>query len=185
MNYPNRLPAIDESQWDVLQKEQAEEMISGPRGQLLPPFEPLLRSPNMMKHVQRLGEYLRYSSAIGSRLTELAILMTARHWNQAVEWSIHAPLAIAQGINPVDVECINQKIMPTSLQPDEKVIYQFCTELHQNKEIHDTTWQSTVNLFGEKGVIDLIGINGYYTFLSMVMNSAQTPAPETGFQLML
>lgn len=183
MNYPNRMPALNESEWDSAQKEQIQEMTSGPRGRVLPPFEPLLRSPEMLKHAQRLGEYLRYSSAIGPRLTELAILMTARHWNQSVEWSIHAPLAIAQGIKAVDVESINKKIEPTSLQADERLIYQFCTELHENKCVDDATWKSAITLFGEKGVIDLIGVNGYYTFLSMVMNAAQTPEVDTGFKL--
>ena len=78
----NRLPPLAEHEWDDQQRVLAEEIINGPRGALLPPFEPLLRSPELMAHAQRMGEYLRYRSALGQRLSELAILMTARHWSQ-------------------------------------------------------------------------------------------------------
>ncbi|PLM52217.1 carboxymuconolactone decarboxylase, partial [Klebsiella michiganensis] len=76
----NRLPALSEQQWSDEQRQLAEEIINGPRGALLPPFEPLLRSPELMAHAQRMGEYLRYRSALGQRLSELAILLTACHW---------------------------------------------------------------------------------------------------------
>ena len=91
----NRLPPLKTDEWDDEQRALAEEIINGPRGSLLPPFEPLLRSPELMAHAQRMGEYLRYRSALGQRLSELAILMTARHWSQPVEWAIHAPIALS------------------------------------------------------------------------------------------
>ena len=78
----NRLPPLAEQEWDERQRQLAEEIINGPRGALLPPFEPLLRSPELMAHAQRMGEYLRYRSALGQRLSELAILLTARHWSR-------------------------------------------------------------------------------------------------------
>lgn len=105
----NRLPPLKTDEWDDEQRALAEEIINGPRGSLLPPFEPLLRSPELMAHAQRMGEYLRYRSALGQRLSELAILMTARHWSQPVEWAIHAPIAREKGISSSAVQAINEK----------------------------------------------------------------------------
>lgn len=86
----DRLPSLSPDQWTDAQREAAAAIVNGPRGALYGPFVPLLHSPELMGHAQRLGEYLRYRSAIGTRLTELAILVTARAWNQQVEWAIHA-----------------------------------------------------------------------------------------------
>ncbi|ADU68462.1 carboxymuconolactone decarboxylase family protein [Pantoea sp. At-9b] len=175
----NRLPPLAEQQWSDEQRQLAEEIINGPRGALLPPFEPLLRSPELMAHAQRMGEYLRYRSALGQRLSELAILLTARHWSQPVEWAIHAPIAREKGISAHAVEAINAQRLPDDLQDDEWVVYHFCQQLHQQKKVNDDIWQQAITLWGEKGVVDLIGINGYYSFLSMIMNGAQTPVPDT------
>ncbi|EIY5105542.1 TPA: carboxymuconolactone decarboxylase family protein [Klebsiella quasipneumoniae subsp. similipneumoniae] len=179
----NRLPPLAEQEWDVQQRQLAEEIINGPRGALLPPFEPLLRSPELMAHAQRMGEYLRYRSALGQRLSELAILLTARHWSQPVEWAIHAPIAREKGIAAAAVQAIKERRRPVDLRPDEQTVYDFCQQLHQQQKVSDETWQQAIELWGEKGVVDLIGINGYYSFLSMVMNCAQTPAPATSDSL--
>ncbi len=127
----NRLPALSEQQWSDEQRQLAEEIINGPRGALLPPFEPLLRSPELMAHAQRMGEYLRYRSALGQRLSELAILLTARHWSQPVEWAIHAPIAREKGIPAQAVQAINEWRQPETLAADEWVVYHFCQQLHQ------------------------------------------------------
>lgn len=180
----NRLPLLPEQVWDEEQRAQVMAVIQGPRGALLPPFEPLLHSPALMASAQQMGAYLRYNSATGPRLSELAILLTARHWSQPVEWAIHAPVAIKQGISTETVEAINQRVTPEDMPADEEVVYRFCQELHQCQQVSDDVWQQAVALLSEKGVVDLIGINGYYSFLSMVMNSARTPAPDTGFILL-
>ncbi|MCF9047280.1 carboxymuconolactone decarboxylase family protein [Acinetobacter nectaris] len=179
----NRMLPLDKSKWTSEQETEAQKIIDGPRGKLLPPFEPLLRSPKLMQHVQSLGEYLRYSSAIGQRLTELAILVTARNWDQAVEWSIHAPLAIQEGINPSDIESINNNTQPKYLKQDELAIYHFCQDLHKNKCVSDNNWNNAINFFGEKGTIDLIAINGYYTLLAMIMNASQTSNKKSEYNL--
>lgn len=175
----NRLPALQPSEWSEEQRVLAQEIINGPRGALLPPFEPLLRSPELMAHAQRMGEYLRYRSALGQRLSELAILITARHWSQPVEWAIHAPIAREKGITADAVQAINENRQPDNLQADEQVVYRFCQQLHQQKKVSDAVWEEAIALWGEKGTVDLIAINGYYAFLSMIMNGAQTPMPAT------
>ena len=94
----DRLPPIPEAQWSHEQKREAQAVIDGPRGALISPFIPLLRSPELMGHAQRMGEYLRYRSTLVLRLSELAILITARQWSQQVEWAIHAPIAQKAGV---------------------------------------------------------------------------------------
>jgi 4-carboxymuconolactone decarboxylase len=175
----DRLPPIAEALWTDEQRRCATEIIEGPRGALLPPFVPLLRSPELMTHAQRMGEYLRYRSVIGQRLSELAILITARQWSQEVEWAIHAPIALAAGVSAETIQALAEGRRPVEMSTDESLVYDFSTELHQNRCLSDGTWAGAVQRFGEQGVVDLIGINGYYAFLSMVMNGACTPPPAT------
>jgi 4-carboxymuconolactone decarboxylase len=173
----DRLPPLVPEQWTDAQRQEAEPIIRGPRGALIAPFVPLLRSPELMGHAQRMGEYLRYRSALGARLSELAILVTARQWSQPVEWAIHAPIAIEQGIKPESVEAIAERRRPLQMTEDEALVHDFCIELHRDHGISDGTWAGAVQRLGEQGVVDLIGISGYYTFLSMLMNAARTPVP--------
>lgn len=175
----DRLPPIPASDWTPEQRRLAQPIIDGPRGALISPFVPMLRSPELMDHAQRMGEYLRYRSSIGLRLSELAICITARQWSQQVEWAIHAPIAEREGIAPEALADIAQGRAPSALQPDETVVYAFCTELHRNHGVSDATWQQAIALWGEQGTVDLIGVNGYYTFLSMLMNSARTTVPPS------
>jgi 4-carboxymuconolactone decarboxylase len=175
----DRLPPIPPENWTDAQQRFAREIIEGPRGALISPFIPLLRSPELMSHAQRMGEYLRYRSALGLRLSELAILIVARHWSQDVEWAIHEPIARREGISAETVEAISLRRKPLNLPEDEAVVYEFCLQLNESKKVEDCTWNQAVHMFGEQGAVDLVGINGYYTLLAMVMNAAQTPPPPT------
>lgn len=175
----DRLPPIPPELWNDEQRRYAQEIVDGPRGALIAPFVPLLRSPELMGHAQRMGEYLRYRSTLDQRLSELAILVTARQWSQQVEWAIHAPIAVRTGIAAETVEAIAHGVRPTGMRPDEATIHDFCIELHRDQAVSDAIWADAMQQFGEQGVVDLLGINGYYTFLSMLMNAARTPAPES------
>lgn len=175
----DRLPPIHPDAWTPAQRAEAQEIINGPRGKLITPFIPLIRSPELMGHCQRMGEYLRYRSSIGLRLSELAILLTARFWNQSAEWAIHAPIALEQGIDPLTVDAILDGREPVDLPPDEALVFRFCQELHATKTVSDAVWEQSIQLLGEQGTIDLIGVNGYYAMLAMVMNAAHTPAPAS------
>jgi 4-carboxymuconolactone decarboxylase len=161
------------------QRAAAQAVIDGPRGAVYGPFIPLLRSPELMECAQRMGEYLRYRSAIGTRLSELAILVTARQWDQQVEWAIHVPIAQRTGIGADVIDAVSRRVRPQAMLVDEAVVHDFCIELHETKRVSDATYTEALALFGEKGVVDLMGINGYYTLLAMVMNAAQTPAPPS------
>ena len=173
----DRLPPIPPAQLTEAQRRAAQAVIAGPRGALYGPFVPLLRSPELLENAQRMGEYLRYRSAIGVRLSELVILVTARQWNQAVEWAIHAPIAAQVGLPAQVIEAISRRERPDNMLMDEAVVHDFCIELHQNKQVSDQTYGQALALFGEQGVVDLMGLNGYYTFLAMVMNTARTEMP--------
>ena len=173
----DRLPPLAPATWTEAQRVCADEIIQGPRGALIEPFVPLLRSPELCTHVQRTGEYLRYRSAIGLRLSELAILVTACHWRQQVEWSIHAPIAMREGIAPEVVEALAAGRRPDYQRADEALVHDFTQESLHERRVSDTTWASTREVLGEQGVVDLLGIVGYYTMLSIVMNAAQTPPP--------
>ena len=176
----DRLPPLPPDRWSDAQRREAEEVIRGPRGGLVSPFVPLLRSPELMGHAQRMGEYLRYRSAIGLRLSELAILITAHAWSQPVEWAIHAPIALREGISADTIAAIEQGRRPSALADDEAVVYDFSIELQRDRAVSDSTWQRSIGCFGEHGTVDLIAINGYYTLLAMVMNAARTAVPAPG-----
>ncbi|MGD1153216.1 MAG: carboxymuconolactone decarboxylase family protein [Syntrophales bacterium] len=174
----DRMPAIPLEKMTDLQKKYAEEIIKGPRGALYGPFVPLIRSPELMDRAQRVGEYLRYKSAIGTKLSELVILITARQWTQQVEWAIHESIAIKSGIKAEVVRAIGDGRYPAGMSEDEQIVYDFCTELHVNKSVADATYERAVKRFGEHGVMDILGINGYYTFLAMIMNGTRTAVPD-------
>ncbi len=179
-----RLGPIPDHELNDAQRAAAQEIAAGPRGAVYGPFVPLLRSPELMRHAQRMGEYLRYRSAIGVRLSELAILVTARQWDQQVEWAIHAPIAAQVGIASSVITAIAARQRPAEMLVDEAVVHDFCTQLHEHKAVSDRVYADALALFGEQGVVDLIGINGYYSFLAMVMNTARTAVPEEGARRM-
>jgi 4-carboxymuconolactone decarboxylase len=171
---PDRLPPIAPEHWTDAQRKEAEAMIAGPRGAVVAPFVPLLRSPELAGHVQRLGAHVRYRSSIGVRLTELAILVTASEWQQPVEWAIHAPIAEREGVPRAVIKALAQRERPASMADDEAAVYEMCVELHRERRITDVTWAKALALFGEQGVVDLMAVNGYYALLAMVMNGAHT-----------
>jgi 4-carboxymuconolactone decarboxylase len=175
----DRLGPIPFAHMSASQQVAAQAVIDGPRGALYGPFVPLIRSPELMAAAQRMGEYLRYRSAIGTRLSELAILVTARQWSQPVEWAIHEPIAREAGIADGIIAAIAARTRPDGMAPDEALVHDFCIMLHQRQRIDDATYAAALALFGEHGVVDLIGINGYYTLLAMVMNAAQTAVPAS------
>jgi 4-carboxymuconolactone decarboxylase len=131
-----------------------------------------------MTNAQKLGEYLRYHSSIGKPLSELAVLITARAWSQDYEWFLHQPIAVKAGIRQEITDAIRDGCRPENMSEDETIVYDFSTELHENRSVSDTTYDRAKRRFGAQGVIDLIGTNGYYTFLAMQLNANRMPLPE-------
>jgi 4-carboxymuconolactone decarboxylase len=174
----DRMPPISLDKMNDLQKKYAEEIIKGPRGALYGPFIPLIRSPELMDRSQRIGEYLRYKSAIGTKLTEFVIMIVARQWTQQVIWAIHEPIVLKEGVKPEIIQAIADGRRPIGMSDDEEMLYNFCMELHTNKSITDVTYDKVLKRFGEQGVIDTLGINGYYSMIAMVMNATRTAVPD-------
>ena len=171
-----RLPpprTLDEAQAAAVKAFEASRG-RGPFG----PFATLLHSPELMARCEAMGEYLRYRTALEPRLSELAILVVARHWNQPVEWAIHQPIALQAGV-PEDVaDAIGRGDRPKTLRPDETALYNFCRELCRTRTVGEAAYQAALEHFGARGVIDLTGICGYYALLAGVMNVAGTEAPS-------
>ena len=173
----DRMPPIPADKMTEAQKKAAAEIIAGPRGQLVGPFIPLLRSPEFMSRLQKTGEYLRYNSKLGSRLNEFVILVTARLWTQQFEWVTHEPLALKAGVKREIIDAVRAGRRPAGMDADQEIAYDFLMELHHNQSVSDETYGRTVGKFGEQGVIDLVGVTGYYSMLAMIMNVARTPLP--------
>ena len=179
MTQSPRFKPLTESSMTEAQRKAVAELASGPRGRLNPggPNSVLVRSPDLMSRTQKVGEYLRYGSSLPTRLNEFAILVTARQWSAQLEWVAHHPLAIKAGLDPAVAADLARGKRPAAMNDDEAAVYQFCTELHAKKAVSDATFQAVADRFGERGVIDLIGVTGYYTLMAMVINVAREPLP--------
>jgi 4-carboxymuconolactone decarboxylase len=171
-----RLPPIPDDQLTAEQKAAIKEMVAGKRGAVIGPFIATLRSPELTRRLQRLGEYLRYDAALPEKLREMAILLTAREWTQGFEWETHAPLAAKAGLNPDTIAAIADARLPGTMDAAESLVYDVFTELYRDHAVTDATYAAAVNAFGEQGVVDLIAIIGYYTTLAMVLNVAGSEA---------
>lgn len=134
------------------------------------PFVALLKSPELLTRVSALGEYLRYRSALPPRLSEFVILITAAHWQQKYEWDLHAPIALKAGLTQFILDGLAAGQRPDGLAEDEAALYDFCRALHNGGRQAEAARVRAVQAVGEQGVIDAIGICGYYAMLAMVLN---------------
>jgi 4-carboxymuconolactone decarboxylase len=168
-----RLPTIPTDQYTADQKKAAEEFLTARNIPVFGPFEPMMHSPEVMNLARSMGDYLRYHSSIGNTLSELIILITARDWSQDYEWYVHYPIALKAGISKSIANAIADGRRPTEMSADEEIVYDFTTEILKNKRISDATFQRAEGRFGKKGVVDMVAIAGYYTFLAMQLNMAR------------
>src|SRR5262245_48591022 len=175
---PERMPEIPEAKMTEEQKKAAAELKAGPRGEVKGPFVAFLRSPELMRRVQKVGEYLRFVCPIDKRLGEFAAIIGARAWSQQFEWWAHYRQALAAGLKREIADAVAEGRRPTGMAQDEEILYDFLTELINTKGVCDATYARAVGQFGEQNLIDLIGVVGYYTLLAMVMNVARTGVPE-------
>jgi 4-carboxymuconolactone decarboxylase len=160
------------------QRQAVAEIIAGPRKAFIGPFVPMVRSPEFMLRAQAVGEYIRFLTPLDKRINEMAAIMGARLWTQQYEWEAHYRQAIEAGLKPAIADAIAEGRRPMGLAEDEEILYDFLTELFTNKSVSDPTYARAKSKFGEQGVIDILGVVGYYTLLAMIMNVARTPVPE-------
>src|ERR1041385_8339710 len=171
-------PIPAEKMTDAQKKAAAD--FTAARGTLTAPWNVLLRSPELMGRVRGLSDYVRFNSALPPRLSEFVILITARQWSQAYEWAAHFPLAVKGGLNPEIGKAIGDGRRPHGMAEDEEAMYDFCTELLQNRSVSDTSYGRAVAKFGEQGILDAIGLMGHYSLIGMVLNTARTPVEPGG-----
>jgi 4-carboxymuconolactone decarboxylase len=174
----DRMPAIAAAEMSPAQTAAMDEIAAGPRGRIGGPFIPLMRSPELMNRLQKVGEYLRFQNAMGLRNSEFAVLVVARHWGQPIEWAIHRPIAEREGVLPATCDAIAEGRRPDAMTADETLIYDALEELRNNRSLSDLTYERARQRFGEHGVIDLVAHYGYYSLLAMTMNVARTALPE-------
>jgi 4-carboxymuconolactone decarboxylase len=172
-----RFPELTFEQMTPEQRKAAEAITSGPRGRLAGPMNAWLRSPDLADRFQRVGEYIRFKSSIPTHLNEFAILITAREWTAQFEWYAHHKMAMDAGLNPALAEAVAEGRRPADMQEDERIVYDFCTELYRDKNVSDKTYSDAKARFGEQGIVDLIGASGYYTAVSMTLNVANVGLP--------
>jgi 4-carboxymuconolactone decarboxylase len=187
-----RFKVLTQEEMTPAQKELVEAIRSGPRasvagsaanaggGTVGSPFNVFLRSPEMGDSLQKVGSYIRFKSSLGMRLNELAILIVARQWSAQYEWHAHHRLALQAGLDPKIAEDIAQGRRPAGMKADEETVYDFCRELLETKQVSDATYKAALDRFGERGIMDLIGVAGYYTLVAMVLNVDRTPIPGDG-----
>lgn len=175
-----RFPELTLEKMTPEQRPVAEAIMSGPRKGLAGPFNAWLRSPILADRLQKVGEYLRFNTSLDKRINEMAIIMTAQHWGSQYEWYAHAPLALKAGLDPVIVEAIGAGRRPDNMKEDEEIVWEFTTQLRRDHSVNDATYARAVAKFGENGVMDLIGVNGYYDLVSMTLNVAKVYPPAGG-----
>ncbi|MBC8022781.1 MAG: carboxymuconolactone decarboxylase family protein [Burkholderiales bacterium] len=174
-----RMPPMETSRMTEAQRKAAADLIAGPRKAVVGPFIALLRSPELLDRMQRVGEYLRFHNAIPQKLVELAILATARHVDNAFEWVLHQPLAMKEGVAHETIGAINAGKRPAAMPEDEAAVLDFVRELLETSFVSDAAYDRVAKLFGEQGVVDLTGTVGYFVAVCYVMNVAGTPPPAS------
>jgi len=176
-----RLPELTEDRLDGAQRALLESMRAGPRGarvRLGGPFGVYMHAPQYGELTQQLGAFVRFKTSLEPRLSEFAILCTARMWRAQYEWHAHAPIAEKAGVKPEAIRDIKAGRTPKKAAKDERAIFDFVQELYKKRRVSDRTYKRVQGFVGDKGMVELVGILGYYTGVSMVLNIFNVPLPD-------
>lgn len=173
-----RLGPMHEAAMSAAQKAAVTAFTAGRGYPPLGPFWVLLRSPEVMLRTKALGDYLRLGNSLPKAISELAIIYTARQWSQQFEWLHHAQFARDAGLADEIIAAIADGRRPAAMSEMEAAAYDLAAELQHTHRVSDATYARAIAAFGEQGVVDLVGVQGYYTMLAMVMNVARTALPE-------
>lgn len=174
----NRFKPLTYDEMTPAQKAMVEHLIAGPRGGVNGPFNVLLRSPEIGDLGQEFGGAARFKSSLPQRLYELAILVTARYWTAQYEWQAHHRSALQAGLSASICDAIAEGRRPPSMQKDEEAVYNFVSELLNTKQVSDATFNAAKTAFGERGIVDIIAVTGWYNIVSMMLNVDRYPVNE-------
>jgi 4-carboxymuconolactone decarboxylase len=177
---PPRLPAIPDDKRTPDQRALIEAIHSGPRGkstEIRGPFAVFLHSPPYGQLAQQLGGYCRLGTSVPPRLSEFAILVTAKLWRAQYEWFAHALHAERAGVAPKTISDLRAGRVPKAAPKDERAIYDFIKELYRSKRVSDRTYRRVHALLGDAGMVEFVGILGYYVLVAMSLNVFRMPPP--------
>ncbi|SIT12722.1 carboxymuconolactone decarboxylase family protein [Achromobacter sp. MFA1 R4] len=174
----SRIPLPDPDSMTDDQKRVYEQIISGPRGRLVGPLRAALHSPELAERWQALGALLRFGTSLPPRVSELAIVVTARRWNSQIEWHIHAQAARAAGIADAVLDAIQARATPVFDNRDDEVVYEFARQLQETGQVEPALYAQAVERWAAVGVVELTAVIGYYTMVSMTLNAHEIPMPD-------
>jgi len=172
-----RLKLLSPGEMNADQKQTYDESIASKRGRPPPPMMAWLNSPEMARHATRLGAVLRFDTQFPAKLSEIAILVTARHWTSHYEWYAHKRLALNAGMDPRIIEDIRDRRTPHFDDPKGQMIYDLAKSLHEGHGVSKTLYDEAVKVIGERGIVEIIGLCGYYTMVSMTLNTFEFELP--------
>ncbi len=172
-----RLTKIDSADMTPAQLAVRDAATAGKRGTLPPPAECWLHSPEMAQRAQHLGEFVRYDTSLPPALNEMAILITGRFWNSHYEWFAHRRIAEKAGLSPTIIDAIRENRTPVFDDPAAHAIYDYVITLHRTRQVSQAQHDAVVAAFGQRGVVELVGVCGYYTLISMTLNAFEVPLP--------
>ncbi|MES2564555.1 MAG: carboxymuconolactone decarboxylase family protein [Pseudomonadota bacterium] len=172
---PERMPPIPLNKLTEAQREVGVEIAAGPRGSVRGPFVPMMRSPGLASGMQQLGEFIRFECALDKRVSALAVLMIARQWTNQYIWDGHTPQAREAGISQTLIDAIAEGWRPGEMSDLEALTYDFITEVYAYRSVSDVTYEKAIALLGEQGLVELMGVAGYFSINAMIMNVARTP----------
>jgi 4-carboxymuconolactone decarboxylase len=173
-----RIPLPSAEEMTPQQRRVYDQVIAGPRGQVVGPLRAVIHSPELAERWSRMGEYLRYSTCLPRKLNELAILITGRRWNAQIEFHVHAEAARAAGLKPAAIEAIRAGQPPVFAEEAEHETYEFAREIQQTGRVTETTYRAVERRWGARGVVELTALIGYYTMVSMTLNAHEIPLPR-------
>ena len=174
---PDRLPPIPRDKLTDAQRTAADAFQAERKQEIFGPFVALNRSPQLMTLAAKMGHYLRFGNSLPRDVSEFAILLVARRWSQQYEWYVHAADARKVGVAEAIIQAVADGRRPEGMNEGMEIVYDFSTELHDFHSVTDRTYARMVAAYGEQGMMDLVGLTGYYSLISMVLNVGRTPLP--------
>ena len=172
-----RYQELNESQLDAEQRRVFNDCKAGPRASVPPPVHVWLKSPGLADNAHKLGAHVRFGTQFTPKQTEIAILMTARYWTAQFEWAAHVRLALNAGVAQDVIDAIAERRSPRFTDPDDQLVYDFCKDYYDDHRVDDATYERVVARWGKRGIVDLAGLIGYYSFVSVTLNTFEVPTP--------
>lgn len=172
-----RIPLFPREDMSDAQRAVYQAIVNGPRGKVVGPLRAALHAPELADRWQKLGELLRYRTSLPPRLSELAILVVARHWDSQFEWYAHAPIAEKVGLPAGMIEAIRTGALAATPHPADQVVLAYSAELLREHSVRDATYAAARELLGDTGIVELTALVGYYSMVALTLNAHEIPLP--------